>query len=386
MSYIPISNFVTVSVSTPPAGISDYQVNNLAIFTKEAPVNVAITASNPGVYVSPADVATDWGTGSEVYAQAVLIFSQSPNILDGQGSLIISPMQSGDLLKDVIPALLPIIFFGGALWAGYSPLDAEVIAASTACQSLRVKLFASGFATTDLTTTTGLFWKITNASEKHTRCLLYITSTSPSALKARKMAAAYAGRAMSVNFNGSNTTASMHGKTLVGITADNAITQAILTSCEAVGVDVYPSVGGGAQYVGKVFSTGFNDFFDNVYNLDWLVFALQVAGFNALTTTGTKLPQTEPGMAILKSAYIQVLQQAIANGFIAPGAWNSPELFGNPSDLIRNILNIGYYIYSQPVNQQTQAARAARQAPLVQIAIKFAGAIHSSSVVVSVNA
>lgn len=383
MSFISIDNFVTVSVSSPPVGFSDYQVNNLAIFTKESPVNVAITAANPGVYLSPSDVADDWGTGSEVYDQAVLIFSQTPNILDGSGSLIISPMQSGDLLKDVIPALLKIIFFGGALWAGYTPADAEIIAASTACQSLRVKLFASGHASADLTTTTGLFWKITDAAETHTRCLLYLLGAT--ALAARKFAAAYAGRAMSTDFTGVDTTLTMQLKTLVGINSDTGITQTILNSCETVGVDCYPSVGAGAQYVGKVFSTGANEFFDNVYNLDWLVFALQVAGVNALATTGTKLPQTEPGMAVLKGAYIQVLQTAINNGFIAPGTWNSPELFGSPLDLKRNILNIGYYIWSQPVNQQTQAAREARQAPIVRIAAKYAGAIHSSHVLVSVN-
>lgn len=383
MSALNISNFVSVSVSTPPAGISDYAVNNLAIFTKETPVNGAITAANPGIYLSPTDVATDWGTSSEAYAQAVLAFSQSPNILDGSGSLIISPMQSGDTLAAVIPALQLLIFFGGALWCGYAPIDAEITAAATACEPLRVKLFASSYLTSSLTTTTGLFWIITNASENHTRCLLY--TLGGTALAARKMAAAYAGRAMSTNFDGTATTLNMHGKTLIGINGDTGISQATLNTCVAIGVDTYPLVGGGAQYLGKVFTSGFNGYFDNVYNLDWLVFALQVAGFNALVTVGTKIPQTEPGMAILKGAYINVLQQAIVNGFIAPGSWNSAELFGNPADLRRNILNIGYYVYSQPVILQAQAARAARQAPLVQIAIKFSGAINSSSVVVSFN-
>ena len=385
MSYISIDNFVSVSVSSPSAGFADYQVNNLAIFTKETPHNNTITAANPGIYVSPTDVATDWESTSEVYAMANLIFGQSPNILDGSGSLIISPMQSVDLLKDVIPALLPIVFFGGALWAGYDPTDAEILAAGGACEPLRVKLFASGHATSDMTTTTGILWKLVHASYKHSRPLLYLGAT-PSALLARSFAAAYAGRAMSVNFSGSKTTATMHGKSLTGITPDSAITQTYLNTAQTVGVDIYPSVGGGAQYLGKVFCSGVNDFFDNVYNLDWLVFALQVAGFNALMTTATKLPQTEPGMAVLKGAYLGVLQQAIANQFVAPGVWNSSELFGVPADLKRCILDVGYYMYSLPVNQQTQANRVARKAPIVQIAIKYAGAIHSSNVIVSVNA
>lgn len=383
MSFVSVDNFVTVSVSSPPAGLNSYAVNNLAIFAKETPVNVAITANNPGVYTSPTDVATDWGTASEAYAQAVLVFSQSPNILDGGGSLIIYPLGVSEDLADAISACIILNFFGGALWAGYNPDDAEIIAAAAVCETLRVKLFASSYLTSTLTTTTGLFWKIKNASENHTRCLLYVSAGT--LLDARKMAAAYAGRALSVDFTGSNTTATMHGKSLVGITADTSITQAILNSCETLGVDTFPSVGGGAQYLGKVFSTGGNEFFDNVYNLDWLVFALQVAGFNALTTVGTKIPQTEPGMATLKNAYLAVLQQAVGNGFVAPGVWNSAELFGSPADLKRSIQNVGYYIYSAPINQQTQATREAREAPLVQIAVKYAGAIHSSNVLVSIN-
>src|SRR3972149_7842060 len=129
MSYISVDNFVTVSVSSPPAGLSQYQVNNLAIFTKEAPVNVAITAANPGIYTSPTLVGVDWGTNSEAYAQAVLAFSQSPNLLDGNGLLIICPMDGGDTLGAAITALIPIVFFGGALWCGYGPDAAGILPA-----------------------------------------------------------------------------------------------------------------------------------------------------------------------------------------------------------------------------------------------------------------
>lgn len=383
MSFIPVSQFVSVSVSTPPVGLNQYQVNNLAIFTKEVPVNVLITQTNPGIYTSVADVATDWGTTSEAYAQAVAVFSQTPNILDGNGALIIYPQGSVQTLADAIGACIQVAFFGGALWAGYSPDNTEILNAGAACETLRVKLFASSYLTSTLTASTGLFWNVQNQALRHTRCLLYVSGGS--LLAARIMAAAYAGRALSTNFNGVNTTSTMHGKSLVGITADTGITETILNTCKTIGVDTYPLVGGGAQYLGKVFSTGGNEYFDNVYNLDWLVFALQVAGFNALTQVGTKIPQTETGMASLKNAYLLTLQQGVTNGFIAPGVWNSPELFGNPVALKRSILNTGYYMYSQPINQQSQAARESRQAPLVQIAVKYAGAIQSSNVLVSIN-
>ncbi len=381
MSQLSISNVITVSVSTPPTGVAAYQVNNLVIFTKETPVNGAITKAAPAVYASNdiSTVLTDWGANSEVYAQAVAIFSQSPNIFDGRGKLLVYPMAGGDTLAIVIPQFFGAEFFGGALVAGYDPIDSEYEAGAAAAELLRVKLFVGKHATSALTTTTGLFYKLHASAVEHCRKILYLLDGT--ALGARIAAAAYASRGMSVDFEGNSTTNTMHLKQLATIEADTEITQAILTTCLTLGVDTYPSIAGRAS----VFCSGGDDFFDNVYNLDWLVFALQVAGFNALAQTGTKLPQTEPGIAVLRGAYLTVLNQAVANGFVAPGAWNSPELFGNPASLIRNVAQLGYYIYSQPVNQQLQASRALRQAPLIQIAVKYAGAVHSSSVIVYVN-
>ena len=120
-------------------------------------------------------------------------------------------------------------------------------------------------------------------------------------------------------------------------------------------------------------------------DLQWLVGALQVAGFNYLAQTATKIPQTETGMDGLKSAYTKVCQQAVVNAYSAPGTWTSPITFGNQADLLANVAQFGYYIYSLPIADQLQAQRAARVAPLVQIALKEAGAIQSSDVIVYVN-
>jgi len=45
----------------------------------------------------------------------------------------------------------------------------------------------------------------------------------------------------------------------------------------------------------------------------------------------------------------------------------------------------GYYTYSIPIAQQAQTDRELRKAPLVQIAVKRAGAIHSSDVLVIIE-
>jgi hypothetical protein len=199
-------------------------------------------------------------------------------------------------------------------------------------------------------------------------------------------AAAYASRGLSVDFTGTLTAFTMNMKQLVGFVPDSTLTQTDLNTCQQTGVDIYPPFGfQGLTATGNLYTSGANGFFDQIYNQFWMKFALQVAGYNYLAQTNSKIPQTETGMDGLKNAYRLVMSQAVNNGIVAPGLWNSSTVFGNPANLIRTVGDIGYYVYSIPVNQQLPADRVARKAPLIQIAAKMAGAIHQSSVVVQVN-
>lgn len=229
----------------------------------------------------------------------------------------------------------------------------------------------------------GIIGRLAAANLNQTRGLYYSDGVAQDTVN---FAAAYASRGLSTDFSGSLTAFTMNMKQLVGFTPDTTLTQTDLNTCQATGVDVYPPFGfQGLPPTGNLYTSGANGFFDQIYNQFWLKFALQVAGFNYLAQTNTKIPQTETGMDGLKNAYRQVLTQGVVNGVMAPGSWTSPTVFGNPTTLAAAVASIGYYVYSQPVTQQAQAARAARQAPLVQIAAKMAGAIHQSSVIVEIN-
>lgn len=213
----------------------------------------------------------------------------------------------------------------------------------------------------------------------HSRGLYYGDDTGNVAMV---MMASYAGRALSTNFSGSNTTSTMNLKDLLGVQPDPSMTQTLYNKAKAAGADIYASI----QGVPKVLSFGANKFFDQVYNqLSWVA-ALQVAGFNFLAQSDTKIPQTESGMDGLKGSYRVVNEQYVTNQYLAPGRWTSATIFGNPADLIANIAQRGYYIFSQPISQQSQADRAERKAPLIQIAGKEAGAIQESDVIVNINA
>lgn len=371
---LPIQNIINISVANPPTGLANYQVNNLLYATKEAPINGAL--GDYTVYLTPQQVGADWGLSSETYLAALNVFSQQPNILSGGGAFIVAAMAGGDTLSTIYAKISPQIFFGGMLFGGYQPIDAEMTAAAAVFQAAGILLFLPSNDTAELTAGHA-FFQVQAAGQSYARCLLYTVN----AQLARLFAAAYASLGMATNWAGSNTASTQQMKNLANVLPDPGITQTVLALCQTIGADVYANFGP----LPKIFSTGGNTFFDQVWGTIWLVSALTVAGFNSIAQTFTKIPQTEAGVALLRNAYIKVLEAGVVNGFLAPGAWNSPQLFGNPDTLIASIANFGYYVYSQPVSQQLQTDRVARKAPLIQIACKLAGAVHSSSVIVFIN-
>lgn len=123
-------------------------------------------------------------------------------------------------------------------------------------------------------------------------------------------------------------------------------------------------------------------FFDEVHGLDWLADSIQTALYNALYTSATKIPQTEAGINILVTVVEQVCGSAVQNGLLGPGTW-SVDGFGQ---LARgDYLPKGFYVYASPLATQLQADREARRAPVMQVAAKMAGAVHSASVIINVN-
>lgn len=485
---LPLSNIINVTVTSTPSGVNEVNVNDVALFTTEAPSNSDVFRT----YVSAAQVAEDFGTNSVTTAMANNVFAQSPNILSGNGGLIIVPMNSaasatagnvvtedisanlanfqavtdgsvsitlngvsrvltgldftrvlsladvaevmqrklpdagfsatateitiaskkvgttsavaiaadatgtdisgagflntansvettganasGETLVDAIARVTDDVSFFGVM-TNLDMEDAVVTATATAIQA-QDRIFVHHFASPE--DIAGIATTIQQAGQTKTRCTLHTDGIADANLAK----AAYVGRAFSVNTRGSNTALTMNLKQLANVTPDTGVNQSIYDTADAAGMDLYVSYAS----VPSVYSTGGNDYFDNVYMDAALKFALEAGGFNYLRQTNTKVPQTEAGMNGLKAAYNAVNERFVRNGFIGRGlTWNSSETFGNPEIFRENITNNGYYTYSLPIAQQDPIEREQRKAPLVQIAVKRAGAIHTSDVLVVVN-
>ncbi len=376
MAQLAISNVVTISVSSTPTAASEYNTSNLALITGDVPDPVFDDGYK--IYKEPTEVGVDFGTDTDTYAMALAVFSQSPNILANGGYLVVIPLEGSENPDDAVTRTKDQVQYFGVMDAFIEDAG-QTDDLATLIQTLNKMAFFVQRDEDELTPETGILNLLTEGGFDKSRGLYYGADNDTDALN---MKAAYAGRALSTIFNGSNTTSTMHLKSLATIQPDSAMTQTIFNKTLVAGADTYVSFEG----ISAVNCTGANRFFDQVYNLGWFVGALQIAGFNYLRQASTKVPQTENGMDGLKGAYRTICNQAITNGYGAPGTWTSPTTFGNQADLMANIAGLGYYIYSVPISQQTQAAREDREAPLIQIALKEAGAIQESTVIVNVNA
>ena len=478
----PLTTVVNVSVATPPTAVNEYNTSNLAIITTEAPNLGTFGSLGYALYNSPTQVGIDFGSTSRTFQMANAIFSQNPNILLGDGQLIVilqkvatqtlvlsgtpatgateltwggnnsvsilynanaSTIQSAIqgipglsgatstgtfLANDVVVTMngvygtAPSLFSLSANTMGVTLSSAtnsggesigtaitrtqglvqyfgvlsnhtlaiigqtDLLAAAAVVQPLPLMFFPVSYATADILPG-GMIDLIRTGSFTQTRCLFYEDSSS-GGINAVLYAAAYAGRALCVDFSGSLTTITMNLKQLVGIVPDPNITTTYQADATAAGADVYlafgqTSVAGAA--VGDTLTSGTNQFFDNIYNILWFSGAIQVAYFNYLAQTSTKILQTEDGMTGLNNALRQVCLQGVGNGFLAQGIWNSPTTFGNLTAFYANIAQTGFYIYTSPISQQSETDRANRKAPLIQVAVKYAGALQSGQVIINVN-
>jgi hypothetical protein len=371
---LDLSNVISVSILGAPSGLDLPNINTVALFTTETPDPVF--SDGYKIYTGPTEVGEDFGTDSTCYAMAVAFFAQQPNPLATQGYLVVIPREAEETTEEAIARTLNTVYYFGVL-VDEAMEEAAFVSLTAYIQTLDKMFFYASALAADYAPG-GMLDDLRTAGKTHSRGLFYNDGDADDTLD---FAAAYASRGLSTNFAGSLTTQTLHLKSLANFVPDPTINQTELAKVQTAGVDVYVNMAG----ISCLFTAGANGFFDEVYNEFWFKFALQVAGFNYLRQTNTKIPQTEIGMEGLKNAYRAVCAQAVSNGFVGPGSWTSPDVFGNPASLIRNISDIGFYVWSLPITEQNQNDRENRIAPLVQIAIKAQGAVHKSNVIVNVN-
>lgn len=205
------------------------------------------------------------------------------------------------------------------------------------------------------------------------RTVIQYSITNPYAI------CSFFGRALTVNFEGSNTTITMKFKVQPGVIPE-LLTGAQASTLAQKRCNVYVQYNNATSIVQEGVMSG-SAYWDEIHGLDWLSNRIQNDMWNLLYQS-PKVPQTNPGVHLLVNTADGGLSQGVINGLIAPGVWNAPG-FGTLQQ--GDTLQYGWYTFANSVDTQDQADREARIAPLIQIAVKLAGAVHFANVVINVN-
>ncbi|EFL7048595.1 TPA: DUF3383 domain-containing protein [Escherichia coli] len=375
---LPVSNVVNVDVIMSPVAATGRNFGALLILGTSTVIPVTERIRQ---YSAIEDIGDDFGVDSPEYEAATIFFSQSPKptlVYIGRWAKTLAEEEAGTvetLLQAVNACLQYTNWYGMAIADSADLVEADVISVAAAIEASSLSRILA-VTTADVNVlvagnTDNIGYKLKAAGYART-FWQYSSSSKYAAISAF-------GRAFTVNFTGSNTTITLKFKTEPGITYET-LTTAQAAAIDAINGNVYVYYANDTAIIQQgVMANG--DFFDERHGLDWLQNYVQTNLYNLLYTSATKIPQTDAGVTRLMTNVEASLDQAVNNGLIAPGVWN-----GGPIGQIESgdTLTKGYYVYADAVANQAQSDREARKSPVIQAAIKLAGAIHYGDVQINV--
>jgi hypothetical protein len=294
-----------------------------------------------------------------------------------QGGYTVQGIASETLLSCVNTFLaLTNVWYGLTIASTVTPASSDYTAVASAIEASSPS-HVFGVTTQDTNSynplsTTDLAAQLQALGLNRTFC--QYSSSSPYA------AASALGRAFTVNFNGAGTVITLKFKVEPSV-APETLTETQAAALGAKNCNVYVNYNNSTAILQQgTMASGL--FFDVIHGTDWLQNQIQTDVYNALYSSATKIPLTDAGVNQLAAIVAQDCQLAVTNGFIAPGTWTGPTIGALTSG---QMLSTGFYVFQPPVSSLTVSQRQARQAPVIQAAIKLAGAVHSSSIIISVN-
>lgn len=367
---LPVHNVVNVSINRMAKASPNRNFGSLLIVGSSEVISIDERLRE---YTTIDSVISDFGIDAKEYEAAKIYFSQSPK----PNQLYIGRRDKGEKLDQCIAILSDM----STNWYGLIITDEmaenEIFSIAQMIESDHIsRIFGINLQDKNCLLSNSkddIAYKLKKANLSRT--LAIYSSSSPYAI------ASLFGRAFSVNFNGNNTTITLKFKQLPTITAE-IITQNQAQTLKKKNCNVFVEYDNETMMIQEgVMCDG--RFIDEIHGLDWLANHVQTNVWNLLYTSNTKIAQTDQGVNKILARIEQSLAQAVNNNLISEGIWNGDPIGSlNTGDMLTK----GYYVYAQSVNTQMQADREARKAPVIQCAIKLAGAIHSTEILINVNA
>ena len=283
-------------------------IKDVVTVLKSANLDVNIEASGNAIVFTSRRAGTDSGVViSTISDDEVVDISTASYLNAAAGTTTAGTNADGETLAEAVTRALNTVYFGGVLTTQIMD-DTTKTANSTAIQSKDVIWYDNLQSLADIA---DLGAVIKAAGNSKTRTLAFSVSQETGKIAI----AGYASIAKSVNYSGTDTANTLNLKTITGVSGDPNLNGTYVLNAANNGVDIYGNTGG----LSVVYSNDNNGFTDDVEANLWHKKATEVAGFNYLRQTNTKIPQTEAGMTGLKTAYASVCEQARRNGTVAAG-------------------------------------------------------------------
>lgn len=329
---------------------------------------IIVTSDTTGV-TSLMELTEDPGSGT--YLGTLLGMAAGTGATVVQGAAASTP--AAETKIDAITALKALVNFKGFVFIDI-PVDADRILLAAWAQAnatLGYEVFSAA-SNLDIDVANPV-WEIKLTGSTNYR-MLY------SAAGNRKLATSYMARMHVINFNAERSALTMHLKEL-SVVAES-YSESDVAAAKAVGLDIYTTI----KDVPKLLTSGVNGFTDDRYNLLAFIDAVQTDQFNLLGITGLKIPQTQRGVNQQLDSGEKTTRGFVRAGVFAPGTWTSPDYFGDQATFLRQIKENGFYWIAGALADQPPADRLDRESPVLQAAVKNAGAMHSADIIINFNA
>jgi len=175
-----------------------------------------------------------------------------------------------------------------------------------------------------------------------------------------------AGRAFTVNFEGTNTTITLMYKKMPSITVED-LGPSQYNNMVAKNCNANINVADNYMFAEGMMADG--TWFDTIHGVDWLSNAMQTNVFNLLYQTTTKIPYTDTGVGMVVQKMEQSLRQAVRNGLLAPGT-TSEGVY----------LPLGYQITTVPVAEVDASDKGSRMYKGITFVCVGAGALQGVTI------